>query len=187
MKTHTSKFLIFVFVFISCFGQAQDKGKKYIAKLESEAKIFYERFEFHKALELYLELDSLSPNVPRYHYYIGVCYVNQQKNQEAIPYLEKCLLTPEKFPRNLDFYAAKAYHQSHRFDSAMIHYDIYRHKLKNTKKNRPLIEEVTRDIASCTYGKELMSNPVKIKIVNLGPVINSKYADYGPVLSADQE
>lgn len=166
---------------------AYSQSKQEQERLRTEAKTYFEKHQFQKALEVYLLLDSLTPNVGKYSYPIGICYMNQLKNEQALPYLEKCLETPEKYPRNLDYFAAKAYHLSHKFDDALIHYDIYKHKLKHSKKNKIMMKEIDREIASCRYAKELVAKPLNIKIVNLGNVINSKHADYGPVLSADEQ
>lgn len=182
------KFLTFLLI-LSFFmdGNVFGQSKKNLAEMEAEAKIYFEKNQFHPALELYLKLDSLEPGNPRFIYPIGVCYMNQLKNEKALPYLEKCLETPEKFPRNLDYYAAKAYHLSHKFDDAVVHYEIYLHKIKRNRKNEKLIQEIRREIDICHYAKELVAKPLNIKINNLGNAVNSQYADYGPVISADEQ
>src|ERR1019366_3454891 len=53
-------------------------------------------------------------------------------------------------------------------------------------KDQEMKEEVIRQIEMCKVGKELTASPVKIKIENMGKNINSSYADYSPVLSADE-
>jgi outer membrane protein OmpA-like peptidoglycan-associated protein len=56
---------------------------------------------------------------------------------------------------------------------------------ENKSTNKALINEVNRSIEMCKTGQRLVANPVKIKIQNLGATVNSTYADYSPVLSAD--
>jgi tetratricopeptide (TPR) repeat protein len=182
------RYLTLIFILQTSFSSpSYSQSNSEIVGMENEAKIYFEKQQFSKALNLYLKLDNIKPNQPNYMYPIAVCYMNNLRNDLALPYLEKCLLTPEKYPRNLDFYAAKAYQLSHKFDDAIIHYEIYKSKLKNNKKNQSLIAESNREIEICNYAKEMVAKPLQIKIVNLGGIINSEYADYGPVLSADEQ
>lgn len=188
LKILTPSYLVLLVVIsFSSLQTAHSQSKSELARMETDAKLYFEKHQFYKALELFLILDSLSPNNPKYIYPIGVSYMNMLRNDKALPYLEKCLENPERYPRNLDFYTGKAYHLSHKFDDAIVHYDIYLHKLKHSKKNKGIITEVEREIEICKYGKQLVSQPLNIKIKNLGKIINSPYADYGPVLSADEQ
>lgn len=148
--------------------------------------------QFRKALNQYLELDSLNKNSEKYNYPIGYCYINLQDNYHALPYLRKCLVTPDKFPTSLYYFSGKAYHLSHILDSAIINYQKFITKTKEGKskrfirKNKAKLDEVLREIEMCEYGKVLIINAKDIKIKNLGPNINSPYPDYGVVLSADE-
>ena len=78
-----------------------------------------------------------------------------------------------------------AFHLAYKFDQAIVAYEKYKSMLPNNKE-QTIIEEVNRKIEMCKVGKELIATPVKIEIENMGAAINSTYADYGPVLSADE-
>lgn len=148
--------------------------------------------QFRKALQLYLELDSLNRQSTNYNYEIGLCYINLQDNNLALPYLLKCMENPERYPDALYFYTGKAYHLSHMMDSAITNYQRFKNKLKEGKskkfleKNKHALDQIDREIDMCEYGKVLMINSKNIRIKNLGATINSPYPDYGVVISADE-
>lgn len=159
-----------------------------IAEMESEATHYLQEYKYHLALPLYLQLDSVIPNNPKYIFPIGVCYLNTSyEENKALVYFEKCLQAPEKYPPYLHYYIGKAYHLSHKMDKAIHHFETYNSSLKkNLKKNHATIEKVNREIEMCTNGKELMATPLNLDIINIGPEINSEYPDYAAILSADQ-
>lgn len=147
--------------------------------------------QYRAALKDFLLLDSLDKN-SNHQYQIGLCYINLQEDQKALPYFVKCLETPEKHPNFLYFYTGKSYHLSHQLDSAITYYQKFIATLfegkskKKLAKNVNLIKQVNREIEMCEYGNELMANSTPLKIQNLGPKINSPYPDYGIVISADE-
>jgi tetratricopeptide (TPR) repeat protein len=183
--------LIYLFVFcpslILTDAFAQKMSKSQILDMEHEGQELFHLGEYHKALPVYLLLDSVTPNDPHYAYPIAACYMNAFNEQKALPYLETCLKTPDRFPSRLHYYSAKAYHLNHQFDEAIKHYQVYRSKLKKNKINADILKKIEREIEMCTVGKELSAHPVDIEISNLGKEINSKYPEYGAILSADEK
>lgn len=171
----------------SLFGQS----KRDILYKENLAKEYFNASDFKDALSLFLELDSLNPT-GNYDFQIGMSYINLHNNDKALPYFQRCLKNSSKHPATLYYYAGKAFHLSHQLDSAISNYTKFKNNLnlKSGKKyelhNQKVLAEIDREIASCEYGKELMANPQKIEIMNLGPEINSPYPDYAAVLSADE-
>lgn len=188
MKTIFSVCIFFVFYVTAQTGMQIRMQKIQLLDLEREADANFKVSNFPAALPSYIKLDSVYPNKTEYEYRVGVCYLLvEENNEKALPYLQRCLAEKGKHPAALDFYLGKAYHMSHQFDKAIEHYTIYQKRFsrKNGKAKRP-VRELARDIEMCHNGKALMANPVEIEIKNLGPVINSKYPDYGPVISADE-
>ena len=72
-----------------------------------------------------------------------------------------------------------------KFDDAITYYKKYKNSLspKNLQTKRKAIE---RRLQECVTGKELVANPVRVFIDNSGDKINSSYADYSPLISADE-
>ena len=163
--------------------------KMQLIEMEREADANFRGNNFHVALPLLLRLDSLRPNTENYQYPLGVCYIATDDNVNALKYLEKCLASASQHPAALNYYLGRAYHLSHRMDKAIEFYTLYQNQFKKSKNksNQSVIEEVDRDIAMCTIGKELMAKALEIEIINLGPEINTKYPEYGPAISADEK
>ncbi len=158
-----------------------------------DASVFMKDKKMEEALPLYLQLikkDTLNFFV---NYQIGICYLNSRgEKAKAIPYLEravkcdgKCAMMDKKMQITAISYLGDAYHSAYQFDLAMETYKKYKHALPPNKEEH-LEKEINRKIVTCIVGKELMANPVDVKIEDMGANINSPYPDYSPVLSADE-
>ncbi|MFN6944018.1 MAG: OmpA family protein [Cytophagaceae bacterium] len=177
-------FLCFL-LFSSFLTQEVFSQSKEIKNLEKEAKLSYKLEEYSGALEFYLKLDSLSPNNPEYLAQIGRCYLFSHPKTKSLQYLEraKSLGYNANF---LDMHLGRAYHFNHKFDMAIKSYETAK-KSMNPKKDAENIKIADRLIAQCKTGIELMANPLKVTIENIGPTINSPYPDYAAVISADEQ
>ena len=163
------------------------QSKREIVNLELQAKEHFENFEFAKALQMYLMLDRYIPHSPSYMYHIGVCYLDMYDSERALPYLMSCAKEPETLSNSLNYYLAKAFHLEHKFDGAVNYYKKYLQGFPNIEKNPAVQDEINREIETCIYGKSLFDNPLDVKIENLGTPVNSKFPEYGAILSADEE
>lgn len=170
---------LLVLLFATLYAEAQSEKA-----LKKQAKQMLKYKEYHDALELYLKLDSISPNNPEYNLKIGICYLHSSYNRKALPYLETAYKLGAK-DKNLEFYMGRAYHLHHRFDEAMAHYAKAKHGVDMVKHDAK-IKNMNRYQEMCRYGKELMQAPVQVKIENIGPIVNSEFPDFVPVVSADE-
>jgi outer membrane protein OmpA-like peptidoglycan-associated protein/tetratricopeptide (TPR) repeat protein len=178
-------YFIFVGPVPYVLGQSKE-AKKEIRKTEPSAKEMFRVGEYNFAFPLYRKLDSLDPENPEYNFRLGVCYLNSPEKAKALPYFERA----KKFKyedEKLGYFLGRSYHFSHYFDSAINHYSTYLNHLKNSGGRAEDISELEKFISECEYGKELVKSPIDVRIENLGPVVNTKYPDYGPVVSADEE
>jgi outer membrane protein OmpA-like peptidoglycan-associated protein len=173
-------FILFIsLTFISVYTEAQNVKLK---KLENEADGYFELEEYILALPLYEKLDSFNPGQGKYIYRIGVCYYNSDHKIKCLPYFLRCYEL--KYPEpNLDFLIARGFHLNHDFDEAIKYYINYKTSLTAIDSSR---QELDRLIAMCLTGKELVADSVELIIENIGPAINTRYPDYGPVISADE-
>jgi hypothetical protein len=159
------------------------------AEIETNAQYDFKNKDYYHALPLFLSLDSLYPNYPKYMFPIAVSYINTTAdNVNALVYLEKCKLKPNLYPPTLYYYLGRAYHLSNRFDEAIVQYEIcLSHLYKSKAKYSTMIKDIYREIEMCENGKKLIQTPIIIDIENLGPSINTKYPEYAPVLTLDEE
>jgi len=163
--------------------------KKLIKKLQAEAYGHYDIDEFHEALPLLLKLDSLQPNNAQTLYKIGVSYYNSHDQHESFKYLDRVrAMDFHKDHHMLDYYLGRSLHLHEKFDEAIVAYEKFKSEflLDKDYKAQVTIEELDRLIENCKNGKALVKNPLKVKITNLGPSINTEYSEYAPVISADE-
>lgn len=187
------RLLILIIIAITSGFFAPIYASEYDIKIKDAGKNF-DNGKFDMALQLYLdlaELDSLNPDM---NFRIGICYLNSRtEKQKSVHYLEKAVACINKCSFKEDkanvmaFKAmGDAYHLTYKFDMAIVSYEKFKSLLSDNKKDQALIPEVNRKIEMCKVGKELLASPVKVKIENMGEAINSPFADYSPVLTADE-
>lgn len=142
---------------------------------------------FPQALEHYLQAASFNPDNAELNYLIGFCYLNLSKDKlRAVPYLERAIdLDPVNMKPEYVYALGQAYQYSLEFDKAIEYYKKHLSMLSVEKDNK-LIVRSEKKITECESGKILVKKPVRVRIDNLGPKINSRFPDYSPVVSADE-
>lgn len=162
-----------------------------------EAQKFLVNENYDAALPLFLQLDTMCPKNANLNYNIGLCYINSvSKKIDAISYLEYAArnissnntgaFNDTTAPIYSQYYLAAAYHIDYQFDEAIGLFNQFKTYLTANNDKETLLEDVERRLEMCFTAKKIVTNPVFITIDNLGSVINSKYSDYAPCISADQ-
>ncbi len=192
--------------------QAQDKNADFIKDFDKAEKPFssvykdgngdtrtYSKGGYSEALPLFQALYKKDPENRNIAFKLGICFLSSKRRRaEAIPYFEKAVtLISDNYKgssykeRGAPVTAYKmlgdAYHLNYQFDMAIGAYEKFISVATGGKNdNKAQVSEATREIEMCKTGKQLMLSPVKGKIENLGSSVNSIYADYSPVLTADE-
>jgi outer membrane protein OmpA-like peptidoglycan-associated protein len=193
MRTKLLTILLFINI-SSIIGRDTDFNLKF-----ERAKEAYNAGNFFEALPMYLELYKSDTNNANMSYMVGDCYLRARSGKaNALPYLERAIRSispaykegnPEE--KNAPLLAHKllgdAYHIHSKFDKAILSYQTYKQEMqKANKKDNVNLKDAERKIQMCFTGKELMAKPVRVKIENMKKALNSPYADYSPVITADQ-
>jgi outer membrane protein OmpA-like peptidoglycan-associated protein/tetratricopeptide (TPR) repeat protein len=178
------KLLTAVFLFSISFNylSAQDVSKDF-KKLSTKAQEFFDAEDYENALVFALKADALKPKDPALSNFIALIYINESDELKALPYLIAAKEGGVKDPK-LSYNLGVAYHLAHRFPEAVTELQKYRATLKPSEIEE--LAEVDRILDNCKQGDDLIKKPVKVKIRNLGPAVNSKYPDYVPAISADE-
>ncbi len=152
---------------------------------------------YHYADLITTRLLEMKPESGNYNYRKGFIELDMRQDYlKAIKYLTKAATFP--VDKNYDIYSIKegavpadvfyhlgrAFHLDEQFDKAAENYKKY---LDLTTKESELIPEAKKRIAQCNVAKRLMANPTADVVLNLGPIINSQYADYSSNISIDGE
>jgi len=150
---------------------------------------------FMDALPMLEEIHANDSTIANINYMLGVCHLQGTKNfQKAIRFFENASKDvskdyslanwkEKKAPGITYLYLGRAYHYLNDFERAVSNYYNYRSfidvaNIETYNKVRMVIKHAENAI-------ELVAAPVKVKLVNLGSEINSPFADYAPVISAD--
>jgi hypothetical protein len=164
-----------------------------------QAENYFVNENYIAALPLYMKLDSMEKGNPNLNFKIGFCYLNAPTYKtKSIPYLEEAVkniaskyeegeIKEKKAPLSTIYYLAKAYHLNYEFDKAIETYQKYIDQLGPDPKFALEVEDVKHDIETCNFGKELVKQPKKVIVENLGEGVNTQYPDYSPVVSLDEQ
>ena len=155
-------------------------------KLLKKADEHFKYKEYDNALEEYLEalkIDNTLAEDDNLNFQIGFCYLNSTHRDKSLPYFEKVFRKKPTYDKELEFFLAQAYHYNSRFDDAILHYEACKPTFKSPENQKMLLKK----IQECTFGKEYAKFPTRALISNIGNVINSKYPDYAPVITADEK
>lgn len=158
--------------------KAQPKIKKEDVKRAEENILIG---EYRKALDLYNKFVIIQQDNPEYHYYLGLCYVESGLEiEKSIPHFEfAAQFVNKKISFEVFYQLGCAYHMSNNLDSAISAFETYQHLQPMNLFDRL---EVDRQINMCKNAKVFFQIPVNVKVINMGPVINTSFSDYAPLL-----
>lgn len=146
-------------------------------------KLFYEG-EFLKAIDMYERIYSKDTANAELNYKMGVCNFEIKKfRKKALMYFQR-VKSPD-FPE-ANYYLGVLYHARRDYANALSSFAQY----KNTPPRIELdhtAKEVDELIEKCYTARlfEMSADP-GVKVENLGSSINSEYADYSPVIPANE-
>ncbi len=138
------------------------------------------------AVKFYLRANNLNPANSELNYKIGRCYLHSDDKEEAIEYLKKSLTLQSKNKYPTKYFLGLAYNHNYQFKDAIIVYNDFL-KTISGKIEKEYRKRAEKGILEAEKALKLIKNPVVDSVNNLGSQINSEYADYSPVLSANGE
>ncbi len=146
---------------------------------------------YRLALTQYLKAYEYNQNNPELNYKIGACYLYSTDKSKARGFLKKAYNAKPGVASDIYYLLGWGYHINCEFDEAINYYRKYKNETiesggKKSKKSTGPIIDVDKKIRECETGKNLISNPIRVFIDNLGPAVNSKFPDYAPVISTDE-
>lgn len=158
-------------------------AKKYVKEGDEQYEMGAGRFP--NALDNYLKAYKLNSKNAALNYKIGKCYLHSIARTSSVEYLLSAYKLDPGVMDDILLLIGRGYHYSLDFDNAITYYKRYKSQLppSDAQVLRPKIDKLIRE---CETGIELVKNPVRVFIDNCGPNINSTFADYSPLISADE-
>ncbi|MEW6468551.1 MAG: OmpA family protein [Bacteroidota bacterium] len=168
------------------FKDKKDGFKEAKKNLEDGNELFAQGRPFYsQALPFFLKANDFNPNNALLNYKIGVCYIWSNYKWKAGPYIEKAYKLDPNCSPEIHYYLGRNYHLTMEWQKAIDEYKTYL-KTLIPDKDKEKVMDTNKKINECLNGMELVKNPVRVFIDNVGNAINSPYPDYGPVISADE-
>ncbi len=137
---------------------------------------------FKHAIPFYENASKFNSSNASLNYKLGVSYLMAHKKNMALTHLLKAVELNPEVELDVYYYLGLTYQVLLRWDEAITQYFHYGELVKGKEP----IDDVNRRIEECRNGKELVKNPVNVKIENLGANINTLYAEYSPLITADE-
>lgn len=178
MTKHLTYILIFIFVFQGIvIAQKNDKQN---SKLRKQADIALEKLDYLNAFNLYSLIISNDTSDRDAYYKAGLCLFNINKTDTtAITYFKHSLDVPESH-----FYLGRIYHLKGDEKKALEEFFYFKNINKEISIEKATVEQWIR---KCEMGMEAKINEQNFIIRNIGGRINSKYADYVPLVTHDRQ
>ena len=163
-------------------------------KLVSLADEMYNYGDKKEARGVYENALVMNPAHVRANFMVGTCYLETIKKPQGLKYFLKTYELDDKYSDKILYYIAECYHLGHDLDNAIIYYKKYgdqakkdfQKKILPKSKYEEIEKDIERQVFECLNGKDLIRNPVRVKIENLGRRINGAYAEYTPAINAEE-
>jgi len=144
----------------------------------------YQDSSFGIALNSYIRANDFNPNNSELNYKIGICYINSADASKALPYLQEAYKLDREIAKDIKYRIGQSYQSMLNFDKAIEEYNGFKISLSpNILYNWHTT--LQKRFKECTAGKELMKKPTIGMIISLNE-INSQFAEYCPLISADE-
>lgn len=140
--------------------------------------------QYKQALPHYLKAQDFNPKSARVNYKIGRCYLHTAEKFKALEYFQNSFELNGKLFSDIHYYIGRGLHLKKEWNKAIGQYEVYKNHL-NPKKELKAYMDVNKKIQECRSGIKLVKNPVRVWIDNMGKKVNSKYPDYGMIMTAD--
>jgi len=188
--------LLFFFSGFSGYSQIASEKETF-----DDAEYFIAQEDYNEALSSYLKLYKRGfKDNANINYRIGICYLNSTSEKDkAISYLEKAVKkVSEKYaegsikevnaPLDAYLFLGNAYRINQQLDKAIEVYKKYLSLIqkRNDKENEINKSWALTEIDACKRAKTAMAKPVRVKVTPLGTPVNTKTANYNPVVTPDE-
>jgi len=155
------------------------KDKKLLFKADKA----FDFGDYLKALKIYRSLYPLDSTNTELNYKLGVCHYEIRKyRDQSKKYFDRtsAITYPET-----NYYLGMLNHLLHDFEKAMFYFHEYQKNKSDTREhNAKEIEDLLEKCHTAALFESKPDNTVAIK--NLGNTINTEYAEYAPLIPAEE-
>ncbi len=153
------------------------------------AEAYLDSENFTSAISFYQRFLMQMPNDPELNFKMGFSLLNTpDRKEESIAYFKKSTKAyrkkmGKKSVKYIEsyFYLSRAYRSSYQFDVAI---EMFNELLERVTSIN-IIREINKELTLCHNGITLTKNKRNVEVKNMEDEINSNFADFCPLISAD--
>ena len=170
----------------SCYTQVKTMktADKKALNYANEARISMSSGQTDKAIEYLKMAIEIEPEFIDAWNTMANFYLYKNDMDHAMPAFIKTIELDPKYDYSAYILLARIYLMQEKFDEAESTVDKLLAMEDATAKQK---KDGTQIKQNCVFSKDAIAHPVPFDIKNLGTTVNSKYAEYFPALTADDE
>ncbi len=140
---------------------------------------------YRDAREYYLSAYEYNSENAELNYMIGKCYLFTDNKFESIKYIKKAYDLDPYVQYDIRLLLGMAYHQINEFDNAIEEYNFFL-KALSPRYREDYEEQVNMLIRQCKHGRDIVLDPRRVVVNNLGQGVNSTYDEYAVAMDEDE-
>jgi len=196
MKKCIATILLLSLVFVG-FSQ-RNPDRRFVNKFYDASAYIYEE-NYTAAIPLLEELHTIDPDNANVQFKLGLCYLKsrtmqkmaEEKLEFASEFVSEAFQDDNHRERNAPpitwYFLGQAYRINMEFERSLDAFDTFLTFLNEKDEYDLYYRQMTDHHMAMTRRAEVMvKHPVNVDMVNMGPVINSKYSDHSPVLNVHE-
>lgn len=181
------KQIIIILILISTYSYSQKtystKSKRAI-KMYEKARIFYNNYDTKNALFSLEKAIKYDEHFVEAYWMSGDIYNKINNTEKELEFYKKATQAIPHFSSQLYFELGEAYFRNGKYDEAL---EAYTEAKTFENLNPRIIKSLDKGIKRSTYCSKAIKNPVPFNPINMGNNVNTKYDDYWPLITADEE
>ncbi len=196
MKKYIAVLLLVSLVFTG-FSQ-RNPDRRFVNKFYDASAFIYEE-NYGEAIPLLEELNTIDPDNANVQFKLGLCYLKsrtmqkmaEEKLEYASEFVSKKFQDDNHRERNAPpitwFFLGQAYRINMEFERSLDAFETFLTFVSTESEYDVYYRELTEHHMAMTRRAEVMvQHPVNVDMVNMGPVINSKYSDHSPIIDVHE-
>ena len=165
------------FLFI-CAGILPGLGQT-VKDLVKQGDAHYSRKEYRQAITAYLEALELNPDDADVNLKAGMAFLYSETKSRAAKYIDKAYRLNPTINDEINYHLGVAFQNTNEFRKAIEQFEQFK------KKKSKLASIADQKIAECQIADSLSQYELNVVIENLGPIVNTSFNEYSPLISGD--
>ena len=147
--------------------------------LVAEGDRQYSKKKYKEAISSYQQALDINPDDASVNFKLGSAYLYSDTKSKAASFISKAYRLNPTIDTKIDYNLGLAFQNTNNFKEAIKHFENFR------KNNKTLAGLATIRIKQCILADSLVQYELNVAVENLGPLVNTPEAEYGPLILPD--